>query len=262
MKKSGSKAETYVNLTNGQHAIEFTSTATGMIKDVLVRTDVQATAVDPGSMTMSNVLWDSDTTADSVAVPVVSSGSGADTIGTINDTTTDSLHGKIGTDTEMADSSLYDMLEAVAVSSGPAYNTPNYLAVIADMDIATWNTTGTHEILTVTGAVKLRVLAQCTENMTGVTTLELGTANNTAEIIAQIADAEDLDALEIWNGATPSVESLSGTDAIIEAVVVGGVDVGYTVGASAFTNGTIIFHIWWTPLDATGAAVAGVGGSL
>ncbi len=63
---------TYTNLTNDQHAIEFvTGATTGQIIDVLVRTNAQGTAVDPGSMTMKNVLWDDDTSADTVAIPVV-----------------------------------------------------------------------------------------------------------------------------------------------------------------------------------------------
>ncbi|KKM82318.1 hypothetical protein LCGC14_1320780, partial [marine sediment metagenome] len=99
------------NATNGQHAIEFTtaSSALGIIKDNLVRTDAQGSAIDPGSMTMANNCWDDDTTADTVCIPVVLASAGAGSIGGINDTTTDSLHGKIGTDTEMADSSLYDL---------------------------------------------------------------------------------------------------------------------------------------------------------
>lgn len=65
------KGGTYTNLTNGEHAIEFTGAATGQIIDVLTRTNAQGTAVDPGSMTMDNVRWDDDTTADTVAIPVV-----------------------------------------------------------------------------------------------------------------------------------------------------------------------------------------------
>jgi hypothetical protein len=98
------------NATNGQHAVEFTGAATGTIKDCLLRTDSNSTDLDPGSLTVSQVYWDDDTTADTVAIPTSTASSGADSIGGINDTTTDSLHGKIGTDTEMADSSLSDVL--------------------------------------------------------------------------------------------------------------------------------------------------------
>jgi hypothetical protein len=68
------------NPTNGQHAIEFTTTATGTIRDNLVRTDAQGTAIDPGSMSMHNNYWDSDAAADTVAVPVVSGGPAVDAL--------------------------------------------------------------------------------------------------------------------------------------------------------------------------------------
>lgn len=122
---------TITNLTNGQHAIEFvTAAALGTIKDILVRTNAQGTSVDPGSLTMSNVLWDDDTTADTVAIPVVLAAAGAGSIGGIDDTNTDSLQGKIGTDAEMGDTSMYDQwiedqidLDAILASipSGMSY---------------------------------------------------------------------------------------------------------------------------------------------
>jgi len=62
------------NATNAQHAIEFTSTARGTIRNTLVRTDAQGTACNPGSLTMHNVFWDDNDVADSVAIPVVAGG--------------------------------------------------------------------------------------------------------------------------------------------------------------------------------------------
>ena len=49
---------------------------------------------------------------------------------------------------------------------------------------------------------------------------------------------------------------------VCDIVLVGGVDVGYTIGTNAGATGTLKFHIWWTPLDATGAVTAGAGGTL
>ncbi|KKN14942.1 hypothetical protein LCGC14_0991010 [marine sediment metagenome] len=64
----------YTNLTNGEHVIEFSGSALGTIQDVVVRTDAQGTAVDPGGMSMVNVCWDDDAVEDSVCVPVVAGG--------------------------------------------------------------------------------------------------------------------------------------------------------------------------------------------
>ena len=362
---------TYTNLTNGQHAIEFTTTALGQIKDLLVRTDAQGTAVDPGSMTISEVLWDDDAVADSVAIPVVLATAGAGSIGGINDTTTDSLHGKIGTDTEMADSSLYDQyvanqvdldailadtdtisgislpaapvanslaafiagggtalgteladsksivdaigtdgtavadtatgiagmigvddnnnamattsvvpnadgsvferIEAIAAAAEPTYNHPNYIALSVDLTSATWNTQAAHEILTVTGNIKLKIMIECTETLTDgadAATLSLGDEITVAGMIASTSAggagaANQLDAGEFWMDATPAdVSPVASSSAILDFVVLQGADVGYTVGGEALTDGTLIFHMWWYPLDSTGAAVVGAGGAL
>lgn len=157
------------------------------------------------------------------------------------------------------------IVDTMDAAAEPSYTHTNYLAVTTGTfdTSGVWSTVASHEIATVTGAVKMRILAECTALLDGATaTIELGTANNTAEIIAQTTGT-DLDATEIWSGATPDVECLVGAgNAILEVVVIGGTDVGYTVGTAALTAGTIIFHIWWTPLDATGAVAAGAGGSL
>jgi len=47
----------YENLTDGQHAIEFTTTALGVIKNVTVATDAVANSVDPGSLDYSNLTF-------------------------------------------------------------------------------------------------------------------------------------------------------------------------------------------------------------
>jgi hypothetical protein len=102
------------NATNGQHAVEFTAAATGLIENCILRTDSNSTDLDPGSLTIgANVYWDDDSTADTMASQTSVAPGGSGSIGNINDTTTDSLHGKIGTDTEMSDSSLYDFIATI-----------------------------------------------------------------------------------------------------------------------------------------------------
>jgi len=211
------------NLTNGEHAIEFTGAALGSIKDVLVRTDVQTTAVDPGSMTISNVLWDDDAVADSTSSPVA----------------------------------------------------PNYFTVTAVLSEATWQTVAAHEIAQVTGAVRMQIMAEVTE--TAVTTsndgtMALGFAGNTAAIFAATAldsagtTFTDGDVVSAVYGAAATTPVAGGdaqsalTSVIFDVVSTQGVDVGYSIATHAATDGTVVFHIWWEPLDATGAVVAGAGG--
>jgi hypothetical protein len=159
----------------------------------------------------------------------------------------------------------------IAEAAEPTYNHPNYIALSVDLTSATWNTQAAHEILTVTGAVRVKILVECTETLTDAgdaATLALGTANNTAAWItstsaAGAGDANQLDAGEAWIDATPA-DDYTGTTAtfILDFTVLAGDDVGYTIGGSAITDGTLIFHMWWTPLDSTGAAVVGAGGAL
>jgi hypothetical protein len=59
------------NMTTVQFAIEFTAAATGSVIGNLARTDTQAIAIDFGSMSNVNNLWDDEDTADTVAIPVI-----------------------------------------------------------------------------------------------------------------------------------------------------------------------------------------------
>ena len=76
-----------------------------------------------------------------------------------------------------ANGSMLERLEYLAQNmngTGLKYNTPNYLAVSITFAAATTGSVATHEILTVTGAVRVRILAECTVNVVGAGTIELG----------------------------------------------------------------------------------------
>ena len=160
-----------------------------------------------------------------------------------------------------------------AAAAQPSYSHPNYFAVTADMTSATWNTAAAHEIATVTGACRLQIMVETTATIvtTGTNgTMALGYAGNTSAIFS----ATVLDAAltgDVWTAVYGSAATtvVGGADAksaltsaLFDVVVVGGVDVGYTIATNAATTGTLTFHVWWTPLDATGAVAAGAGGVL
>ena len=110
------------------------------------------------------------------------------------------------------------------------------------------------DIFTVTGTVRGRVYAVCTTTLTIVATatLEVGTAKNTAGVIAQTAgDAIDVD--EIWHDASPdaSVEALTTVaEKIINQDVIG------TTATANITAGVIKFICVWTPVSSDGNVVA------
>jgi hypothetical protein len=138
----------------------------------------------------------------------------------------------------------------------------NYLTVTASMSSATWNIQAAHEIAVVTGMVRLRVLPEVTANLAGAaTTISLGTANTVAGFIAATTGTE-LDATEIWQSSTPANNVPYIAEGSIVDYVVNSDDVGYTIAGGSATGGQIIFHIWWEPLNATGAVAAGAGGAF
>ncbi len=123
---------TITNTINGEHALEFTAAATGSIQNFVALTDVITTSVNPGSMSIKNVCWDDDAVADSVCAPVVVGEAGPASIGDIDDTVTSSIHGKIGTDSEMGDASIWDMLEGDGFVSWPTGAKPANAVSLAE----------------------------------------------------------------------------------------------------------------------------------
>lgn len=114
---------------------------------------------------------------------------------------------------------------------------------------------GTFALFTVTGAVKFSLIATCSETIVGAATLECGVTGTTAGIIAQIADATDLLAGEIWADATPTLKLDTVANSEVNFVIGDGADIFLTIGAANITDGTIDFNIVWTPLNATGSIV-------
>lgn len=107
---------------------------------------------------------------------------------------------------------------------------------------------GTVAIATVTGRVLFEHLtAYCTTLLAGATaTIELGTANNTAALIAQTT-ATDLDTDEYWHDATPEAEV---GDAITNKTV--GKNIIITVGTAAVSSGVIEISGLWLPMSSDG----------
>ena len=139
----------------------------------------------------------------------------------------------------------------------------NYLPVTVDFSSATWNTVATHELFTVTGLVRVQIIPECTEDLVAGAggTISLGieggtTAMNTATLFSLI-DSNDL-----WLDETTPSPLFSSTELIDK--IINNNDIGFEIATNAFTDGTMIFHCWWEPLNQTtpGTVVAGAGGTL
>lgn len=176
-----------------------------------------------------------------------------------------------------ADGITSDELAATAVAeitasgalgcANPSSTNANYIAVpaITFDTTGTWSTVASHEIAVVTGCVRVRILAFATTTLTdagNAATLTLGTEGSAANIIAS-TDTDDLLATEFWNDATPTaLEADATSTTMLDFVVMGGKDIGYTIGTEALTGGVLEFHIWWTPLTVGSTVTVGAGGTL
>ena len=144
-------------------------------------------------------------------------------IGTTNATTTDSLHGKIGTDTEMADVSLYDLLAAQ-----PRQATATSTTALTDGDL--WTFTGSIEIMQIIGRVTDAHPAAANDCKLTITPDALAAYDFCAD--------KDLTGLGVG-----TLLSITGTaaNAMVATTVVGSLAPGQanSVIATCVTNGTI-----------------------
>lgn len=148
----------------------------------------------------------------------------------------------------------------------PVYGRTNHLAVDVNLANATWNTVATHEVFTVTGTIRCRLLVTCSESVLETDpqaangTIQAGIAGTTDAFIAATAQTA-VDTGEIWHDNSPDA-SAEAYSVLKDFIVTNGVDIGYELAVEAATDGTVTFHLWWEPLDATGAVVAGPGTAL
>jgi len=158
-------------------------------------------------------------------------------------------------------------LAIISAAAGPSYSHPNYLAVATGTfdTSGTWSTVAAHEIAVVTGAVRMTIIAECVTTVSSVSdtgTISLGDEVDVDSVIVDSTlGAGAMASGELWVDATLTRTILTRTQLnAVEFAVAGGQDIGYTVGTNAISGGSMIFHIYWTALDATGAVTAGEGG--
>lgn len=108
-------------------------------------------------------------------------------------------------------------------------------------------------LFTVTGSVRMKILATCSVSLAGATaTVEVGTAATSAGLIAQTT-ATNIDANEIWHDATPDA-SIELTSVLLDNIVSD--DVIQTVGTANITAGAISYTALWFPLSDDGNVTA------
>lgn len=242
------------NLLSGQHAIQINSTTcTGRIAYNDCETDTQAATIDGGACSRFGNLWcDVDGSNDEEGIPVDSAIAGGvddqtTSIGAINDTTTDSLHGKMGTDTEMGDVSFFDQINA---------QTPQ-IASKSTGDLTSFG--ATLALFTVTGDVWVRAGASMDVAVTstsGTTTLGIGVAGNDACLCVQ--DTVDNTAFAVgdsWTLATAA--DANGAVMTGDYVLIGnGDNIILTGNVDDITAGDMDVYVQWFKASDDGNVVA------
>ena len=104
-------------------------------------------------------------------------------------------------------------------------------------------------LFTVTGTVLMKIFALCEATLVGATaTIEVGTAINTAGLIAQTT-ATNIAINEIWHDATPDA-SVEASTVVAERIV--NQNVIQTVGTANITSGVIRYIAVWKPISLDG----------
>ena len=109
-------------------------------------------------------------------------------------------------------------------------------------------------VFTVTGTVRLRIIGVVETSLVGAATINIGTSKTVAGLIAQVADAEDVDVNEIWHDNTPDANPEASSVAG-EKLVANGLDVLLYNGTTNITAGAIRFIVSWYPLSDNGNVV-------
>ena len=154
------------------------------------------------------------------------------------------------------------IIRGANVGGGANVYSANYVSVSVDLSATTWKSVASHEVFTVTGLVRAVIWIECTETVTGGAgiTIQFGVEGATDAIIGS-TDATALAANDLWYDATPATVYDTSANVIMDYVI-NGLDIGYEIGTDVSTDGTLVFHCVWEPLNSTGNLVAGAGGSL
>jgi len=142
--------------------------------------------------------------------------------------------------------------------ASPTWGTP--IDKVMTFAGGTTNDPGDHDgtgnpatLFTVTGTVRMRLLAKCTTSLTGASaTVEVGTTLSTAGLIA-LTTGTDIDVNEIWHDNAPD-SSIELTSVLGEKTVSD--DVIQTVKTANVTAGVILYTCIWYPLSENALVVA------
>ncbi len=119
---------------------------------------------------------------------------------------------------------------------------------------------GSHDIFTITGDVRVKLLAICETNLAGGgvgAQLTLGLNGATTYFIGQTT-CTGIDAGEIWTSSTLANNLKVNTIAlaVFDRIVSGYTSIKIDIVSASTSTGKIHFYCWWEPLSADSAVAA------
>jgi hypothetical protein len=139
-----------------------------------------------------------------------------------------------------------------------------YASVDVDLSLAKYNSVGSHKIFSIVGMNRVKLYTECIAsgvNAGGSAGICFGVAGSTSAFIASTPVSQFTNTNRFWVDVTPTETHTTYGSALIDQVIPGGINVGYEIGTSAPSGGTLRFHCLWTPLSPSGQVTACTTGS-
>lgn len=113
-------------------------------------------------------------------------------------------------------------------------------------------------IFTVTGVVRVRIVAKCGTTLTsgGTPTIQVGTATTGAGLLPQVANATGIAAGEMWHMQDGTVDASVETESSAFITKLVSENIKETIGTTTITGGVLTYSLFWQPVSADGTVVA------
>ena len=113
-------------------------------------------------------------------------------------------------------------------------------------------------LFTVTGVVRVRIVARCTATLTsgGVPTIEVGTTINTAGLLPQVANATGIAVDELWHMQDGTVDASVEAESTAFITKLVSTNILQKIATATVTGGSLEFYVFWQPLSPDGTVVA------
>lgn len=116
----------------------------------------------------------------------------------------------------------------------------------------------TSTLFTVTGLVRVKIIARCKTTITsgGTPTIEVGTTINTAGLLPQVANATTIAVDELWHMGDGTVDSSVELESAGLLVKLVSTSILQKIAAATLTAGVLEYVVLWQPISADGTVVA------